>query len=243
MIDREFVNEYLKLLILQYRDLPRASGEMTVALEAFSKNYDFLNSFLTKFDLDNASGHQLDLIGKLIGLPREVPFAISKKFFGFSDNENAAGFADVFDTGVASLPFRDLFIIPYDDLQLDDYNYLRFIKLKIAKNIASAYMVSGDRIGIQEAVINAFDGKAYVVDNMDMTLTVYISSQSVELMNYILALDLMPRGHGVNYGYIVVADNQSNFGFSDNPNSKTFADLFDPRIEGGRFAELLFVEA
>lgn len=243
MIDREFVNEYLKLLILQYRDMPKASGEMTAVLESFSKVYDLLNSFSNKFDLDKAVGNQLDIIGKIIGLSRNVPFAVAKKYFGFSDNENVSGFADIFDMGISSLPFRDLFIIPYDDLELNDYDYSRFIKLKIAKNAASSYMVSGSRIGVQEAVINAFDGKAYVVDNKNMTMTVYIGRQSLELINYIIALDLIPRGQGVNFGYVMIFDGQSNFGFSDNQNSKTFADLFEPDVKGGRFAELLFMEA
>jgi hypothetical protein len=137
----------------------------------------------------------------------------------------------------------------YDDLQtyrwhgtnpleLTDEEYRFFIKVKIAVNTASAYMVSDSRTSIQDVINTVFAGDAYVVDNKDMSLDLYIpASYDLNQLALILALDLLPKPQGVRYATIVQAIMGETFGFADNPNSQGFANKDDLINEpGGVFA-------
>ncbi|MDR0454708.1 MAG: DUF2612 domain-containing protein [Deferribacteraceae bacterium] len=235
----DFIKEYLAMLILQYSDMPKAKGEMTAIIGNFSKIYSLYENFRSEFDLDAATGKQLDLIGKIIGLQRNVPYAIAKRFFGFSEYEKSGAFADKNDSFLAVYPFADKFSPKYTNFQMDDYTYRLFIKLKIAKNISSVYMISGERTGIQEAALNAFGAAAYVIDNLNMTLTIYINNKIAELIEYIVSLDLLPRPQGVSYKYVIIADIGYTLGFSDNQYSLGFSDKFNMGVKGGKFAKKL----
>lgn len=232
-----FLEYYLKLIIIQYYNKPKARGEVSLSLSHYSNVYELIQLFYEAFDLDKAVGVQLDIIGKIEGIPRSIPFIIPKKAFGFNDNPNSGTFGDKFNDDIIAYPFADKFTPNYTDYQMDDTTYRKFIKIKISKNTAGACLSSGDKIGIQEAVINAFDGGAYVVDNYDMSLTLYVTQAYVALMRYVLALDLLPRPQGVRYKYVIMNNVGNTFGFSDNPNSKGFADKFNTSITGGKFAE------
>jgi hypothetical protein len=177
-----FTDAYVALLIKQYYDKPRASAEIAAQAARWEKVRDILVAFGDAFDVDTAVGKQLDIIGKVVGLPRYTLAA--------------------FD---------------------DDEEYRFFIKLKIANNNGSGYMLTGDRASIQDVVIFAFDGTAYVVDNKNMTLHLYIEPgyDPVRLQT-ILDLGLLPKPQGVRYSLVVEAEAGATFGFSNNPASKSF---------------------
>lgn len=114
--------------------------------------------------------------------------------------------------------------------------YRLIIKVKIAKNNASAYMLDGTQTTVQDTIIAAFNGEAYILDNQNMTSTIYIS-QAVDLasVDAINALGLIPHGMGVEV-FIVQSEVGATFGFSQNPNSKGFSSKFDITRIGGIFA-------
>ena len=239
MIDNNFINEYVLLLIKEYWEKPKANAEITLQASTWSEIYTGFKAFDEAFDVDLAVGNQLDIIGKIVGIPRIVPFALEKIRFGFDGDDTARGFADLFDEDIESAPFLDLFENEYTDFQLDDNDYRFFIKAKIAKNVVSAYMTSDDRISIQDAIQLSFNGLAYVTDNQDMTLTLYVSpSFDTQRLLLIKALDLLPKPQGVRYKFIIGAGD-GIFGFDDDPQALGFGDLFDDTV-GGTFASLIF---
>lgn len=193
-----FESEYRDLLIKQYWDKPNAKAEVAVLIDSWKKVFDFLGAFPAAFDVDEATGDRLDIIGRVVGIRRTSPF------------------------------------VPV----LSDADYRFYIKVKIAKNTGSAFLVSDSRITVQEVIQTAFSGDAYVSDNKNMTLTLYVAP-SVDLarIQAIQALGLIPKPQGVRYSIIIQAAPGETFGFSSNPNSKTFADKFDTAYEGGNFAE------
>jgi hypothetical protein len=81
-IDQSFIDEYHNLLILQYSDKPKAKAEISTIAGQFSRVYGFLYSFYDSFDLDKATGNQLDIIGAIVGLSRIVPLIIPKNYVG-----------------------------------------------------------------------------------------------------------------------------------------------------------------
>ena len=233
----EFTDTYRDLLIKQYWQQPRARAEIEMLSGTWESVRDILERFGREFDLDQATGHRLDIIGKIVGVSRIVPLVIPKIAFGFDEYENARGFDDKFTPLVDRAPFRDKFEPAYTDLQLNDNDYRFFIRAKIALNTGSGYMVSDERVSIQSVINTLFDGRAYVLDKKDMTLTLYVSpSYDLVRLGAVLQLALLPKPQGVRYAIIIQAGPGETFGFSDNPDALGFADKFDPAQVGGRFA-------
>lgn len=234
----DFTDAYRDLLIKQYWDQPRARAEIELKAGTLEPIRDTLLQFGEEFDLDNATGHRLDIIGEIVGISRIVPLVIPKIAFGFDGYANARGFDDKFLTLSDRAPFRDKFERAYTDLQLSDNDYRFFIRAKVALNSGSGYMVSDDKASIQDVIVALFDGAAYVIDKKDMTLVLYVSpTYDLVRLTAILQLGLLPKPQGVRYDLIIQAAPGETFGFADNSGALGFADKFDPAQVGGRFAE------
>jgi len=231
------VEEVTNLLIKQYWEKPKAKAEIELKASSWDKTRAFLAALDPAFDLDNAVGAQLDVLGRIVGISRNVPSVVPKIYFGFSINPTSQGFSDKFNSSRIGGPFFDKFSSQFTDLQLGDSDYRFFIRVKAAANRASAYLSSDTYIGIQDVILAAFAGRAYVVDNLDMTLTLYVSPiVSLDRLNLIEKLGLLPKPQGVRYKVVVQAEPGETFGFSNNPSSRGFADKFDTSRQGGYLA-------
>jgi len=233
-----FESDYVNLLIKQYWEKPKANAEIAFKAGVWRKTFEWIDSFSVEFDLDNATGDRLDIIGRIVGISRIVPFVVAKIAFGFNENANARGFDDKFTPLVDRAPFQDKFERTYASLQLDDLTYRIFIRAKISRNTGSPYLVDERGLSIQQAVNTLFNGAAYVIDQKDMTLILYVSPRfNFERLLAIIRLDLLPKPQGVRYKIITKAGPGETFGFEDNTNSLPFADKFDSVNQpGGRFA-------
>lgn len=235
----DFVDSYSKLLIYQYQDKPKAKAHIQSLIENYEEVYNVLNQLLTIYDIDLAVGKQLDTLGKILGISRKVPFAIAKKYFGFDDNPNSFPMGDL-NESVIAYPFKDLNEPDYADGELSDNQYRLFLKAKAIKNNVKAFMIDKEEnLSLQNAIDFLFDNKAYVVDNKDMTLSVYIdNSYDFTLLQYIKQLDLIPRPQAVDYNLFYSYVEDGTFGFDDNPNSFPMGDLNDLSV-GGAMAEII----
>jgi len=234
----DFTIAYRNLLIKQYWDKPNAQAEIELQAATWEPVRDILRQFGEEFDLDNAAGHRLDIIGKIVGISRIVPLVVPKVAFGFSGYVNARGFDDKFLILTNRAPFRNKFERAYTNLELDDNDYRFFIRARIAVNNGSGFMVSHTEISVQNAVQTLFEGRAYVIDNEDMTLTLYVSpTYDLIRLNAIVSSGLLPKPQGVRYDSAVLAEVGGTFGFADNVGALEWADRFDAAQVGGRFAE------
>lgn len=215
--------EYENLLIVQYSDKPKASETISSIVKRFKNNFDLLEQMEDAFDLDNAIGKQLDIIGKIVGISRNVEGVIPKIFFGFDGNVNARGFD--------SAAFYTLDQQQYTDTQLSDSDYRFFIRMKIAKNHVKATMSDDNGSNMNAVILSMFEGYAYMVDNKDMTVTIYIENSTKSyLLPYAISLDLIPLPQAVGVKYISIVARKT-FGFSNNPNAFGFG--------SGSFARIL----
>ena len=76
-------NYYADLLIIQYRHKPHARATVKLGADLYlADGLVFeLNNVL---DIDTAVGAQLDLIGKILGISRNIPgFTVDKEYFSF----------------------------------------------------------------------------------------------------------------------------------------------------------------
>lgn len=231
------IDQYTLLLIKQYWEKPRARAEIELQMGGWQRLAALIRAFEVEYDLDFARGVQLDVLGKIVGVPRIVPAVLTRITFGFDNNPNSRGFADRFNVSREGAPFARRFEPQYTSQQLTDDQYRRFIRAKVALNVCSAYIASDDRISIQDVINQAFDGRAYVVDNQNMSLTLYVSpSVALDELRLIRQLGLLPKPQGVRYSFVIQAEPGVTFGFDSNPNSIGFADRFDPSRVGGIFA-------
>jgi len=238
-----FESEYVNLLIKQYWEKPKAYAEIEIKAGAWRKTFEWIDSFSDEFDLDNATGDRLDIIGRIVGIKRIVPFVVPKIAFGFDENPNARGFDDKFSPLEDRAPFQDKFERAYTSLQLDDTAYRLFIRARISKNIGGPYLVDDQGLSVQSAISALFEGAAYVLDKKDMTLTLYVSPRyNLDNLLAIFRRDLLPKPQGVRYDVIVQAGQGETFGFADNVNSLPFADKFDLTNQpGGRLANKVVI--
>jgi hypothetical protein len=238
-----FESDYVNLLIKQYWEKPKANAEIAFKAGVWRKTFEWIDSFSEEFDLDNATGDRLDIVGRIVGISRTIPFIVPKIAFGFDENTSARGFDDKFSPLADRAPFQDKFERAYTSLQLNDVAYRYFIRAKISKNVSGPYLADDHGLSIQSAISALFDGLAYVIDKKDMTLTLYVSPQyNLDNLRAILRLDLLPKPQGVRYAVIVQAGPGETFGFADNVNSLPFADKFDLTNQpGGRLANKVVI--
>lgn len=210
----DFIQDYLNLLIYQYRNKPNAEAEITSIIGHFEDIYDLYNSFEAEFNLDTATGKQLDIIGRIVGLNRSVPLVVAKKYFGFI-NKNSTSYS------FGKAPFLNGNEETYTDLQLNDFDFRFFLRAKIAKNFANS-----DILSINEIVGFLFNDEAFVTDNEDMTLNLYIEeSVDVERVRIIQQLDLLPKPQGVRYNTFRQYTEGRTFGFiNKNSESRKFGE-------------------
>lgn len=228
----EFTDQYVDLLIKQYWEKPKASGEIAAKAATWEAIRDILADFPAQFDIDaeiletelglfggfvlglsdgsvlgvagqSAIGDRLDIIGKIIGLNRRA---------------------------VGDIP---------------DETYRLLLKVKIGQNNASAFMVSDNRITIQDVIELAFNGEGVVTDNQDMSLTLSISSTTIqpEFIKLIVDNGLLPKPQAVRYDVIANLGGGTPFGYAElgqptPTNVLGHSELVFSPDTGGEYAEL-----
>jgi hypothetical protein len=232
-------NEYILYLIKQYFEKPKANADIRNLLVDWQNQANFVETFGENFDIDNCRGTVLDLIGRIVGLDRQVNDIIPIVFFGFSNNANARSFTSFSGPVRPSATFFREGQPTLSAYQLQDNEYRRFLKIKIAKNICSPYLVSDNKISLQQVIFDAFGGLAYVTDRKNHTLNLYISDEISDAeANLILKLDILPRPITFSYNLFRGVLGQS-FGFSNNPDALGFSSISNPSRVGGTFARVL----
>ena len=236
------IDFYQGLLIKQYYDQPNALGEVELKAGELYAVKTFLDSLAQSFDLDYALDDRLDKIGKLVGIDRVVALSNPKLLFGFDNNINSRSFASKFDNRV-SAPFASKFTPNYTDSQLDNYTFRQLIKAKIALNTMRGVMIGDfETISVQDVIQSVFSGQAVVIDNKDMSLSLYIPySFDLNLLRVVGQAGLLPQTQGVRFASFFAAESGS-FGFGVNGNSSGFASKFNTSYKGGRFARKIILQ-
>lgn len=170
---QQILDYYADKLIAQYREQPRARA----TIEIFGKQIladDIATALGLAFSIDTAVGPQLDILGKYIGVSRNVGDIIPDEgtYFGFADYTGAAninGFADYAD------PFANpgslFYLYQYASgipSALTDEQYRIVLKLQIIANSSDGTLYS-----LIAAMQTFLSGTIGIVDAQDMNL-VYV---------------------------------------------------------------------
>lgn len=198
------VSYYVERLIVQYKRLPRARATVAAYVRQIVADL-ILKKIETAFDIDTATGAQLDIIAKYVGTSRNFNVSgIEGNYFGFKDYDpegvqNPNGFRDYTDPAInAGADF-----LRYDSRRTSTYaltdNQLRIaIKLKITTNTSD-----GTLAHIVESLWSIFGKAITLTDNADMTITYTVATGSVDLPETALAI-LLPRpaAVGINIDFV-----------------------------------------
>ena len=160
-------SSYLKLVTSEHATSANFIKYVKATLDMNSPMVDVLVGFDTLFNLDVATGAQLDDIGSLVGISRTLPI----------DN------ADI-------------------DPVLDDNAYRKVIRAKIMKN-----HWDGTMQGMQRIIAKLYPGLPWdIVDNQDMTMTVYINDPLISAQDKSLLFNgfILPKPSGVSINYQIV---------------------------------------
>lgn len=189
---------YSDLLIWQYQGKPKALATVTLLEQTIAQGFIDLYQLQNVLNIEEATGDQLDLVGKHVGQLRVINGYQLRKFFGFQNAQNAMSFSRTRKGGGQWYRKRDPLA---DSVRLSDEDYRFLIKCRIIKNYQT-----GTLPNIIEACRFIFGEGCYIVDNYDMTVSISVPSASTSdfkkfTINY---LDILPRQAGVQYLFSLI---------------------------------------
>ena len=191
---------YRDLLVWQYKGQPRAVATINL-LDAQSRvTWAGLADLPTTYDIDTAVGVSLDVIGRIVGISRNLADASPRHFFGFNEtpeqgafqNPNAGPFTKGQKLGGQWYRYGGAI---FDSALANDDEMRTLIRLKVIKNYQTGALPN-----LMQALSVLLGGSyANAVDNLDMTVTIFaIKSRVTPFVRYVFdKLDILPRAAGV----------------------------------------------
>lgn len=222
MTDREDVKKYYKnLLILQYRNKPKARATIGLGADIYMGDGVVLQ-LLNILDIDTAEGAQLDIIGKILGVNRTIQGIVAgnPNYFQFHIDENSYGFSTVGDPTNAK--YKSAEYIQNSIYTLTDTEYRPILKYKAMLNIMSASMANMDDILYQY-----FGALVYLRNNLDLTIDWVISTKTDLSVQALDRLDFLRPPIGINFRRIYILTAEKAFGMLNKGNTTT------PKTIGG----------
>lgn len=219
------VSYYQDRLILQYRGQPKAS--QTIAIYVKQAVLDFVTQRLqTAFDVYTATGAQLNIVGKYVGVNRRIGPVNTSNTYGF---ERYAGGGNKYGWGRygTSINSGEIWMrygySAANTTDLPDGAYRTAILLQIILNSSNNTLYS-----IQSYLDTFFPGLITVTDNLDMTLTYYVSS-AVPLDPTSTLKYFLPKPMGVGINIIITNANYTRV-LSDGSTTRVLSDGVTQRI-------------
>lgn len=157
---------------------------------------------IEQFDLDNAEGAQLDILGQWIGQSRIIPNVLSLIFFGFQDDPAALPFGELGNPAIGGR-FYELGEPTGSTTVLGDPEYRTLLRAKITRN-----QWDGSVSGLEAALSFIAPGIVYSISDMansrTVTITIQNSSISAAIKALLISLSILPRAGGVTYTLVFV---------------------------------------
>lgn len=194
------VNTYLGLITSEHRDKEKFQAMVQAVTSFYVQLQSTLSSLIAKFDIDTATGAQLDIIGRWAGISRFIRSPLTGVYFEWGTD--SVGWSQGVWQGTFS-PTSGLAELP-DDM------YRTLIRAKIAANrwngtIPSAY-------DIWEEVFP--NNRVIIEDNQDMSIIVAVVGEVLDAVTTALLtggyIPLKPEGVRVAY-YAVPVDTSPMF--------------------------------
>ncbi|MCT4701515.1 DUF2612 domain-containing protein [Enterobacteriaceae bacterium H20N1] len=160
-------NRYSELIPSWQQEAPKFFTTVEAVTTAFTAQQLVNNSLIPHFDLDKASGAQLDILGQWIGQTRRITAPIEDFFFSL----------DSVDLGFDYGYWKNRYDAEFGFIDLDDGNYRTVLRAKIGAN-----NWDGTNETLPAILQNIYPKKDILIsfsDNQDMTMTVSVKGKSI----------------------------------------------------------------
>ncbi len=198
------VAHYLSRITSAHSDKPKFMAMLEGCLQPFVDAQAVAESIPQAYDLDEAIGAQLDVVGQWIGRSRYLNIPLLDPWFRFGDARRGWGrgiWKDQFDPGTSLA-------------RLNDSQYRKLLYAKRAANSWDGTVDEATRILHILGVPN--ETHLWLQDNQDMTDAVCVSGLLPSIVVcFIIAQNLVPvKSSGITRKYYFVSvDNSPLFGF------------------------------
>ena len=182
-----------KRIYAQYADKPKAVAWLNITPTLSDEIAAVYNDVRSSYDIDQAVGEQLDVIGRIVVLDRGF-----ESFVKFDPDTYFGGSGDACQFGGVDSQFESTGTTIND--QVSDAIFRVLIRAKIAKNNSDATID-----GIAKALSYITESSPIrVVDNEDMTMSVSFGSELTDIERFVFnTFDVVPRPQGVGFlGYV-----------------------------------------
>jgi hypothetical protein len=202
--DREAVKEYYaNLLILQYRNKPKARKTIKLWADIFLAD-GLVFQLPDILDIDKAAGASLNIIGKILNCPRIVQgLVIDRKFFQFHQDENSIGFSRV------GLPkhgsFKTIANSNLSEYELDDTNYRMLLKFKALANV-----LRGSIADMDNALYSVFGENVIMQTNQDLTVNYVVRTNNILAVQAANLLGYFKAPIGIKSEYIIAVPERAD---------------------------------
>lgn len=211
----QIVAYYTNLLIIQYHNQPKAQATIAALIRELTSSAVMLD-VRDGYDLETAVGHQLDILGKYIGIDRFYEGQILDGYFAFTNYNEVVipdtkrGFDDYTD-----FPSNNGRFLTYHDvlgvgLRLGDDDYRFILKLKILQN-----NIDHSHKSIDDGIYLFFGDSIRADSPGNMVMYYFVPVAETEIIKVAIQKKVLPRPMGVrlNY-YIPVVDDIPFFAFT-----------------------------
>lgn len=224
----DYLSEARERITSQFEDKVVVDKYLQLLIDGQAEIQQMFADLIQKRSIDEAEGAALDVIGEIVGQPRELISADLFNFFGFQGALKADTFGD-FGRPTVGSRWYDFGQPLGGNVLLDDNTYRLFIKAKILKNRTAStpeefLSFINFLFGTNVTAILAEGNAQYTVmfgrelSTLEQTLLNYISTSS----GYPSRLIPKTVGVRINFGYF---DTNNYFGFQGVPNAKGFGDI------------------
>lgn len=179
-------------IINEYRDKQRMVRWLTITPEIANQYLEGpLDQVYGSYDVDTVTDEMLDVIGRIVGVPRPILRAAEFDVFGYQGNDS----------------YNNYNIAPYIgdgeaiDAPLNNDLYRKLIKAKIARNISDG--TADSIIQLLEIIIGV--KVTALVSNGDKSFDIGVASELDNTTLYLIEnFDIIPRPQGTRIGEIFV---------------------------------------
>lgn len=197
------LSDYLALITTEHSKRPKYMAMLEAVVAPVVDAMNASAQLPADFDLDEAIGAQLDVLGLWVGIGRHVKTPLVGVYFSL-DIEGLG-----FDQGVWKGPFDpDSGVV-----ELDDDTYRILIRAKIGANHWDGTLAASK--DILDLVFSG-DTHVFIQDNQDMSMTIGVAGMPPSAIFLALLtggyIPIKPEGVRVNY-YIVTSVDGPLFGF------------------------------
>lgn len=188
---------YTRLITSEHNQQPNFMAMVDMDTGSVAAITAGIQAIIPAFDLDEAVGVQLDIIGLWVGQSRVIDQVLIVGFFGFEDDEAAANFGELTDVSIGG-PFYELGAAFEGTTVLSDDDYRAILRARIVRNQSN-----GTLSDIEAGLEYIFGGLCSVADIGDLSLNITVSTPVTQTQQTLLrTLDLLPRPAGVAIGSI-----------------------------------------